>query len=586
MKIYIKSHSRARHIFCIVPCIGSDKVDIYEYSLTSGCDPLMPMPENDRGHLNRIEKVNQMPEMSDYTRSGRIYTDYFQLTGTPFSITPDPDFLFLSETHQSVIEKIQYAIQCKMGFMLMTGEVGTGKTTLCRALLDRLGENVRTVYIINPSLSACEIMAGILEDLGLACRADASKKELIDQLNRFLLENESSFPVVIIIDDAQTMPLSTLEDLRLLSNLETDKSKLLQILVVGQPELLDHLNRPEMRQLKQRVAIHCYLEHLTCDEVRGYIERRLFIVGNQGQVRFASKAIKLIHAKSGGIPRMINKICDLALTAAYSTNSTAIGSRHVRSACAELIDLHRPAKEAGKGWLPEFRWPAVAMGFALAMVIGFAAYPYLHAIPPVHLASSPQISDLPQPDQPEPVRTEELTPQDNPDLPVPALKTGAYILQLGSYKNIVTTLRAIDIYRRKGIKAQWNAIDLGEKGTWFRVFAGRFPSMTLALDFQKARGLNQARVLHAAWAVSLGPVERRDELKEFIDTDQFDSYIAHGEDSRPHLYSGAYVSRERAAVMARRISKHTGLPAGVTAFGLPQVPMKSQLSFQADGDRS
>lgn len=542
--------------------------------------------------LNTAEKVNRVPELPDFAGSGRIYTDYFQLTGTPFSITPDPDFLFLSETHQSVIEKIHYAIKCKMGFMLMTGEVGTGKTTLCRALLDQLGETVRTVYIINPSLSGREIMAGILEDLGIPCKADASKKELIDQLNHFLLASEPMFPVVIIIDDAQTMPLNTLEDLRLLSNLETDKCKLLQMLVVGQPELLDHLDRPEMRQLKQRVAVNCYLEHLTCDEVRGYIERRLFIVGNQGQVRLTSKAIKLIHARSGGVPRLINKICDLALTAAYTTESNVIGSRHVKSACGELIDLHRhhrPAKEAVRGWWPVFRRFGVVTGFALAMVTGFAAYPYLYG----RADATPSVEKpaLARQKQSPPVTLDK--PKDHPPMPALTVKTeasalqaGAYILQLGSYKSLATTLRAIDIYSQKGIKAHWNAIDLGKKRVWFRVFTGRYPTIILARNYQKARGLSQARVLHAAWSVSLGPVEPTADLKAYLQTDQFDSYTASGADGRMHLYSGAFVSRERAEAMAGHISQLTGIRTSAAEFSQPKIPSKSTEPPNGDGDLS
>ncbi|RQW81339.1 MAG: AAA family ATPase, partial [Geobacter sp.] len=209
--------------------------------------------------------------------SDHIYKDFYGLSGIPFSITPDPEFLFLADTHQCVIEKLHYGIRSRMGFMLLTGEVGTGKTTLCRTLLDHFQGRARTVYVINPSLSGQELLACILEDLEIPCPVQASKKELLDRLNRFLLARTSAEPVVIIIDDAQSMPPATLEDLRLLSNLETDKTKLLQMLLVGQPELLVQLDRPELRQLKQRVVIHCCLDYLTRAEVAGYIERRLFV---------------------------------------------------------------------------------------------------------------------------------------------------------------------------------------------------------------------------------------------------------------------------------------------------------------------
>ena len=283
---------------------------------------------------------NSSQEM-EHERCDRIYTDFFNLKGAPFSITPDPEFLFLSETHRSVIEKIQYGIQSRMGFMLLTGEVGTGKTTLCRALLDLLQGDIRTVYVINPSLGSQELLSGILDDLGIAYPMNASKKELIDRLNRFLLANKNESPVVIIVDDAQTMPTATLEDLRLLSNLETDKTKLLQMLLVGQPELLTNLDQPQMRQLKQRVAVSCHLDYLTVDEVGGYIERRLFIAGNQGQIRFSPKVFKQIHRQSGGVPRVINKICDMALIAAYAANSYIVHSEHLKAAASELIELQQ-----------------------------------------------------------------------------------------------------------------------------------------------------------------------------------------------------------------------------------------------------
>jgi general secretion pathway protein A len=301
----------------------------------------------------------------------RIYNDFFDLTGTPFSITPDPEFLFFSETHQSVLEKIRYGIQSRMGFLLLTGEVGTGKTTLCRALLDQIRDKARTVYVINPSLSGRELLACILEDLGVVCAPDASKKELIDSLNRFLLAQPSAGAVVIIIDDAQSMPPETLEDLRLLSNLETDKTKLVQMLLVGQPELVDQLNRPELRQLKQRVAVHCLLDFLNLDETAGYIARRLSVAGNKGQVRFEPKAVRRIHKHSGGVPRMINKIGDLALTAAYAADCRTVTARHVTAAFEELVEATSRISGARR-WFPGWRLTHRRLAVTVAVLIGLA----------------------------------------------------------------------------------------------------------------------------------------------------------------------------------------------------------------------
>jgi type II secretory pathway predicted ATPase ExeA len=312
---------------------------------------------------------SQEPEKD---QGGRVYLDFYNLKEVPFAITPDPGFLFLSETHQDVLEKLRYAIRSRMGFMLLTGEVGTGKTTLCRALLDQMQDDLQTVYVINPALSGHELLANILDDLEIAYSPQASKKELIDRLNRFLLANEAAEPVVIIVDDAQTMPLTTLEDLRLLSNLETDKTKLLQIVLAGQPELVELLDRTEIRQLKQRVAIHCRLDFLSGPEVGGYIDRRLFVAGNQGQVRFTPKVVRQIHKRSGGVPRIINKLSDLALTAAYTTNSLVVLPIHLRAACSELVEEQDRKRRFGVVWRRRLRAALIAaVAIATVMAAGY-----------------------------------------------------------------------------------------------------------------------------------------------------------------------------------------------------------------------
>ena len=533
-----------------------------------------------------------LPEAAENDRCDRIYMDFFHLRWAPFSITPDPEFLFLSETHRSVIEKIQYSIQTRMGFILLTGEVGTGKTTLCRALLDNLHDHAQTVYVINPCLSGNELMSGILDDLGISYPPEGSKKELIHRLNQFLLVNEKKTPVVIIVDDAQTMPLDTLEDLRLLSNLETDKAKLLQIVLVGQPELLDLIGQPQIRQLKQRVAVNCFLDYLTCDEVGGYIERRLFIAGNQGQIRFTPKAVKQIHRQSGGIPRMINKICDLALTAAYTTSCNVVDSTHLRAACEELVEL----QESRGRLFPRARLRlgrVITTGAALsaAMILGFGAHAYLQQWLHSQHAVNPLAAPRPSAAAPPLIQTE--MPDRVPSAPLrestAASQFRAYILQLGSFNTLATTLRAVDIYSRRGLEAHWSGADLGAKGLWYRVFVGRYASIEAAREHQNKAGIADAQILYAPWAVVFGPAGPVDHIlavQRRLQVHGVDSYTMPDQPGLLRLCSGAFVSQERAEVVARSIYQQTGLDASVTSFHPALMSNRPDTSATVAGDPS
>jgi type II secretory pathway predicted ATPase ExeA len=493
----------------------------------------------------------------------RVYADFFSLRGVPFSITPDPRFLFLADTHQGALEKITYGIQGRMGFIVLTGEVGTGKTTMCRVLLDRLENSARTVYVINPSLSGLELIVCILEDLGIEGPPPASKKEALDRLNHFLISTADALPVVIIVDDAQTMPPETLEDLRLLSNLETDQRKLLQMLLVGQPELLALLDRPELRQLKQRVAVHCRLDFLARNEVGGYIERRLAVAGNQGQVRFDPKAVRRIYKISSGIPRMINKICDLALTAAYTADSHIVDTRHVAAASEELVIASLQGSPTRRSSPRRLTGPRMVLAAALLslliMTIGF----YVHTRPE-RFSNRLQTARAVAPALAAPADTaaaQELV-QEAPGLP--RIESGAYILQLGSYRTVDSTLRAIAFYARKGIHANWSAIDLGEKGVWYRVFSGRYASRQEALQYQQDHQLVDARVLHAPWVVELGVEKAAEPIAALIQSDQLDTYTLAGNDGRRYLFCGAFVSRAGAETLAESIYRQTGVPVEAT----------------------
>ncbi len=533
-------------------------------------------------------------QVTEHDYGDRIYIDFFNLKGSPFSITPDPEFLFLSETHRSVLEKIQYGIHSRMGFMLLTGEVGTGKTTLCRALLDHLQDRIRTVYIINPSLNGRELVAGILDDLDISYSKRVSKKALIDRLNRYLLKNENGSPVVIIVDDAQTMPLETLEDLRLLSNLETDKTKLLQMLLVGQPELLARLDQPHMRQLKQRVAVNCHLDYLGLDEVGGYIERRLYIAGNQGQVRFATNVIRLIHKQSGGVPRMINKICDMALLAAYAADSYVVQSSHLKAASGELIGLQGMKTTGCYSGLSFFQRLGKPLGTAAAllsaMAFGFMVKGFwgreIHPQEREMLARSAVVEPLLK--YPEAVPAGPA-PADVSDAALPSLKSNPYILQLGSFNTLGTTLRAVDIYARKGISVHWNEVQMGEKGLWYRVFAGRFESMDAARRYQDTSGMKEAQILFAPWTVVIdqtGSADQIPRIRQRIQSQGIDAYTASGNDERRHLCAGAFVSQGRAKALAEKIHLHTGIATRVANFHPALMSENPPAASETGGDPS
>jgi general secretion pathway protein A len=242
-----------------------------------------------------------------------MYLDYYGLKETPFNITSDPSFLYLSHTHKEALNHLFYGINERKGFVEITGEIGAGKTTLCRALLDRLDTRTKTSLIFNPSLPEIQLLEAVLNDFGIEPKR-SSKVALLRQLNGFLLEQLSlGNNAVLIIDEAQNLKASTLEAIRMLSNLETEKEKLIQIVLVGQPELRDKLSSPKLLQLRQRISVRFHVKALDKDEVREYIEHRLTVAGSRGNVVFSPEAIARIYEYTNGIPRLVNVLCDKSL---------------------------------------------------------------------------------------------------------------------------------------------------------------------------------------------------------------------------------------------------------------------------------
>ena len=276
-----------------------------------------------------------------------MYEHYYGLAEKPFSLTPDPKYLYRSESHANAFDLLQYAIRRREGFVVVTGDIGTGKTTLCRALLEEIDRTTFTALVLNPFLAEEDLLRRILQDFGVVSRneikvgrlAGVTKQELIDTLYDFLL---SLIPLkasaVLIIDEAQHLPLAVLEQIRILSNLETDKEKLLQIILVGQLNLQPLLRSPEVRQLDQRVSIRYELKPLDRDTVGAYIAHRLTIAGGSAAVTFTPTAIDEVHRLSSGIPRLINLICDRALLAGFSLHTNRITDDMVAHA-GESLDL-------------------------------------------------------------------------------------------------------------------------------------------------------------------------------------------------------------------------------------------------------
>ncbi len=281
-----------------------------------------------------------------------MYEAYFSLEDPPFVLTPDPRFLLRSKGHHEILASLLYGITSQKGLMALIGDVGTGKTTLCRALLRELPDDVQSALVLNPHLSDTELIGTILDDLGVE-RRGSSRGELMTTLSQYLLTAGSEGKtVVVIVDEAQQMSVESLEQIRLLSNLETATRKLLQIVLVGQPELEEKLKLRELRQLDQRVAIRCYLGPLPKKETFRYIEHRLRIAGLPGAVPFTRSAMARIHRYSRGIPRVINMVCDRALMAAFSTRVREVTPALVTTAIGNLEGGRTGRRRHPKSWMP------------------------------------------------------------------------------------------------------------------------------------------------------------------------------------------------------------------------------------------
>ncbi len=267
-----------------------------------------------------------------------MYKEYFGLKEDPFSIAPDPQFLYMSGRHREALAHLIYGMKADSGFVLLTGEVGTGKTTVCRCLLGQIPEDSEIAFILNPKLSVVELLATICDELGIAYPANnQSVKIFIDRINLYLLNAHSEGKrTVLIIDEAQNLSVDVLEQIRLLTNLETDKRKLLQVVMLGQPELNHLLERPELRQLSQRVTARYHLEPLGKGDIEGYLTHRLAVAGVERPL-FPQKTITKLYSLSGGVPRLINLLCDRALLGAYVKGENIVSPSLLTEAASEVF---------------------------------------------------------------------------------------------------------------------------------------------------------------------------------------------------------------------------------------------------------
>ena len=375
-----------------------------------------------------------------------MYEDYYGFVQPPFSLTPDPRFLYRSESHDLALQQVWQAIRRKEGFIVLTGDIGTGKTTLCRTLLEQFDQTTFTALILNPFLSVEELLREVLLSFGVVSRdalktgrlSTASKHELIRTLHDFLL---SLVPLhgsaVLIIDEAQHLSPEVLEEIRVLSNLETNDQKLLQIVIVGQLNLMDVLHKTELRQLDQRISIRCSLKALTREEVEAYVTHRIWVARGSTAVTFTPKAFDLVHLLSGGVPRMINLICDRALMVACKSEVSRVTEDHVVGAATHLsIDVPKGKvkgeRREGQAAATTQRWLPIAAAAALLLLAGAV---FLFLGNPLDVNTPDDLPPVTRPEQrwlpaaAAPLRV----PEGMPTIAAPPPMPGSFSILVGTY---------------------------------------------------------------------------------------------------------------------------------------------------------
>lgn len=490
-----------------------------------------------------------------------MYEHFYRFKEKPFSLTPDPKFLYLSKQHQGALDHMLYGIKQREGFMAIVGDVGTGKTTLCRCLLERLEPNVEVALILNPLLSDMDLLRACVHDLraqpsysphenpvmagaspasGLADEGDldprwihkASKKELLDALNAFLLrQHETGGSTVLIIDEAQNLSLEVLEQLRILSNLETEKEKLLQIIFVGQLELNGKLKLPELKQLNQRISIRYEITPLSREETKNYISHRILVAGAVSRIAFTRAALNEIYSYSRGYPRLINLVCDRALLAGCNDKADTIGVPQVKRAIRSLLGAEDKSYFVEQFLKPRLSLFASILFFIAGLLFflfsenGFfragkeigggrpPAQPVREAaVDPAPRPAAPPSEPAPAPEKPapkaeavsEPAALEEppaqaaapqektppaavAAPEEKKDVQpknieppaAPKQEKESYRIQIDSMNARAQAEDAIRQLQKEGFNAYWKKVDSSGR-SWYTIYVGPFEDLNSA----------------------------------------------------------------------------------------------------------
>lgn len=299
-----------------------------------------------------------------------MYKEYFGLKEAPFSIAPDPHYFYISEGHREALAHLMYGINSNSGFVLLTGEVGTGKTTVCRCLIEQMPEDCEVAFILNPKLSSVELLAAICDEFRISYpKGTETVKDLVARINDFLfLIHETDRKAVLIIEEAQNLSVEVLEQIRLLTNLETSQRKLLQIIMLGQPELKKTLARPELRQLSQRITARFHLGPLAKHEIAAYVNHRLSVAGLVRGELFPQPVMKMLYGLTNGVPRLINVICDRALLGAYTQGLESVDKKTLVTAANEV------SGKRNNRWQQKTVYPWIAAIFLIALIVAGAAY--------------------------------------------------------------------------------------------------------------------------------------------------------------------------------------------------------------------